>query len=75
MYICPIPPGNRVCDIGTNERANDSGVWNKSDIRIQIEDENLGLPPSSPLTYGREQVPYVFVGDGAFALKTYMMKP
>ena len=36
-------------DIGTKGRANDSGVWNKSDIRIQIEDENLGLPPPSPL--------------------------
>ena len=61
--------------IGTSGRANDSGVWNKSDVRIQIEDENLGLPPPSPLPYGREQVPYVFVGDDAFALTTNMMKP
>ena len=61
-------------DIG-NGRMNDSGVWNSYDIRKRIEDGNLGIPSPSPLPYGGIRVPYVFVGDDAFALKRYMMKP
>ena len=53
---------------------NDSGVWNASDMQKRIEDEDLGIPASKPLYFGWIKVPYVFVGDDTFALKTYMMK-
>ena len=62
-------------DIGSNGRMNDSGVWNASDMRKRIEDDDLGIPAPKPLPFGWIKVPYVFVGDDAFALKTYMMKP
>ena len=55
-------------DVGSNGRINDSGVWNCSDLRRKIEDDDLSIPSPTPL-------PYVFVGDDAFALKSYMMKP
>ena len=54
---------------------NDSGVWNASDMRKRIEDDDLGIPAPKPLPFGWIKVPYVFVGDDAFAVKTYMMKP
>ena len=60
--------------IGSNGRMNDSGVWNASDMRKRIEDDDLGIPAPKPLPFGWIKVPYVFIGDDAFALKTYMMK-
>ena len=62
-------------DIGSNGRMNDSGVWNASDMRENIEDDDLGIAAPKPLLFGWIKIPYVFVGDDAFALKTYMMKP
>ena len=62
-------------DIGSNGRMNDSGVWNNSDLRQRIENNDLSIPDPSPLPYGNVRIPLVFVGDDAFALKTYMMKP
>ena len=62
-------------DIGSNGRMNDWGVWNASDMRKRIEDDDLGIPAPKPLPFGWIKVPYLFVGDDVFTLKTYMMKP
>ena len=35
----------------------------------------MPMPEAKPLPYGLEKVPSVFIGDDAFALKKYMMKP
>ena len=62
-------------DIGCKGRSNDSGVWNNSELCTLFEEGKLGLPSPTPLLYGNKEVPYVLVGDEAFALKPYMMKP
>ena len=62
-------------DIGTNGRISDGGVWNKSSLSRGIETGEISLPKSKRLPYGAVEVPYVFLGDNAFALKTYLMKP
>ena len=63
-------------DVGSNGRMNDSGVWNSSDLRRKIEDDDLSIPSPTTVPYGCNRTPYVFVGDDAFALKSYnMMKP
>ena len=62
-------------DIDSNGRRNDSSVWNSSDLRRKIEDNCLNVPAPAPLPSGYIRIPYVFVGDDAFALKSYMMKP
>ena len=54
---------------------NDPGVWNSSDLRRKIEDNCLNIPDPIPLPLGYIKIPYVFVGDDAFVLKSYMMKP
>ena len=61
-------------DVGSNGRVNDSGVWNKTSLLQGIEDGTVILPNDEKLSNG-EDVPYVFLGDDAFALKRYMMKP
>ena len=59
----------------SNDRMNDFGVWNKSTPHKKIESNEMDLPQPAVLPYGETNVPYVFVGDDAFALKTFMMKP
>ena len=61
--------------VGSNGRMNDSGVWNSSDLRRKIEDDDLSIPSPTPLPYGCIRTPYVFAGDDAFVLKSYKMKP
>ena len=62
-------------DVGCNGRNNDGGVWNKSELHKCIEDGTIKLPKSETVTESHLNLPYVFLGDDAFALKTYMMKP
>ena len=62
-------------DIGTNGRANDGGVWNTSGIAKRIENGDAHLPKDDKLHKNSVVMPYVFLGDDAFALKRYMMKP
>lgn len=62
-------------DVGTNGRISDGGVWNKCGLAGAIEDDSLSIPPPKLLPNGTEPLPFVLVGDDAFALKPYLMKP
>ena len=61
-------------DVGTNGRVSDGGVWNKCSLAQKMNDNSLCLPPPKCLPLGKE-VPYVLIGDDAFALKPNFMKP
>ncbi|XP_046856153.1 protein ANTAGONIST OF LIKE HETEROCHROMATIN PROTEIN 1-like [Xenia sp. Carnegie-2017] len=62
-------------DIGTNGRVSDGGIWNKCGLALAIEDNKLSLPSPEYLAGCSECLPFVLVGDDAFALKLYFMKP
>lgn len=64
-------------DVGTNGRASDGTVWHKSDLKqaLTSAENPLNIPDATPLPGRRKNMPYVFTGDDAFALSTYMMKP
>lgn len=62
-------------DVGTNGRANDSGVLGRSHVTRLIENGNLNIPPPQLLTGRHADVPFVIVGDEAFPLKEYLVKP
>jgi len=62
-------------DVGSNGRVNDSGVWNNSSLLQSIQDGSVKLPKDDELAVSGVTLPYVFVGDDAFALKKFMMKP
>ena len=62
-------------DIGTNGRIYDGGVWNKCILAHAVKNKDLCLPEAKCLPYGVIKVLHVIVGDDAFALKEYMMKP
>ena len=62
-------------DVGKNGRASDGGVWSKCYLAKAINEGIISFPSPVCLPYGSNKIPYVFVGDEAFALKPYLMKP
>lgn len=62
-------------DLGCNGRISDGGVFANCSLSSALENNALNLPKPQPLK-GRNQVtPFVIVGDDAFPLRTYLMKP
>ena len=61
--------------VGTNRRMKYSGIWNKSSLCRAIKNREIGLPKPRVLPYCLEKILFLILGDDAFALKKYMMKP
>lgn len=62
-------------DAGANGRSSDGGVFNRTSFFTALTDNKLHLPAPSPLPERNEPVPYLLVGDDAFALTNNLMKP
>lgn len=62
-------------DIGCQGRISDGGVFRNTTLWQKLEQNKLSLPSDEPLPSKNEPVPYVFVGDEAFALSKHLMKP
>lgn len=54
---------------------NDGGIWVNCDFGTALEQRTADLPHPEPLPGGVEPFPFFFVGDEAFPLKSYMMRP
>ncbi len=63
-------------DIGSYGRLGDSGVFKESAMGKRLYREQLNLPPERPLPGTSEpRLPFVLVGDEAFALHTNLLRP
>ena len=62
-------------DISTNGRVADEGVFNRCSLLHCLEEWTLGIPQDKPLPFGEMPLPFVFLGDDAFALRPFVMKP
>ncbi|XP_034031411.1 protein ALP1-like [Thalassophryne amazonica] len=62
-------------DVGASGSGSDGGIIEGTDLKRCMEDGSIGLPPPSPLPGGDRPVGYYIVGDDAFQLKTWLMKP
>ncbi|XP_062592693.1 uncharacterized protein LOC134254164 [Saccostrea cucullata] len=62
-------------DVGANGASSDAGVFNRSGLEPSLRMGTLGLPPPDPLPNDDQDTPYFIVGDDAFPLRTYLMKP
>ena len=62
-------------DVRANGRCSDRGIWSNSNLSKQLEETSPDIPGPKKLTNRNSTTPYVFLGDDAFALKTYLMKP
>jgi hypothetical protein len=62
-------------DVGFNGRVSDGGIFARSSLREHLEKSELSVPSPKPLPDRQNAVPYVIVGDEAFPLKPYLLKP
>lgn len=62
-------------DIGACGRRSDGGVYSSSGFGQKFDNKEMNLPDAHPLSPGGIDVPYVMVGDEAFPLKNYIMRP
>ena len=62
-------------DVGAQGRASDASVWDRCNLHAYLEGDRLDIPQPSTLPFSTVKSPYVIVGDDAFPLKTYLMKP
>ena len=62
-------------DIDTPWSSSDSHIFPYSDLRRKIEDNTTGFPQAKSLVDQGPQMEYFIVGDDAFLLRKWMMKP
>jgi len=62
-------------DVGAEGRTSDAGVYNNCTLSRALENGTLGVPDSEQLPGTDFNCPYMLVGDDAFPLRTYLMKP
>ena len=63
-------------DVYGNGVQSDAQIWNASELKAGLlNGDIMGWPRPEPLPHDTEDVPYFLVGDDAFALRTYLMKP
>lgn len=64
-----------IVDIGAEGRQSDGGVFESSGLSHLLETNALHFPLPTRLNNMDLDFPYVLVGDEAFPLSTYMMRP
>ena len=62
-------------EVGSNGSASDAQVFNAGLLKKFIESGDINFPSSQPLPNDDKDMPYFIIGDDAFALRTWMMKP
>ena len=62
-------------DVGDTGRQSDGSVYNNSYLGHAIDNNLLSIPSLSKIKNSEKILPYVFIADDAFSLKTNMMKP
>ena len=62
------------CDVGSPGSASDCSVFNQT-LRPAVESGAVGFPDPEPLPDDDQPTPYFIIGDDAFPLRTWLMKP
>lgn len=62
-------------DIGAQGHCSDSTVFSESYFWKAISENRLEIPGEAPLPHTTTVVPYMFIADEGFPLKTNMMRP
>lgn len=61
--------------VGISGSNSHGGIFNKTGLCAATEGEYTGLQGPEPLTGDDAPLPYHIIGDDAFAMKTWLMKP
>ena len=75
MAVCDANYCFTLIDVGDAGRHSDGGVLSNSVFGQAMENNELSLPEDSEIDGISSPIPYFFVGDAAFPLKMYMLRP
>ena len=75
MAVCDAHYRFTLVDNGDAGCHSDGGVFSNLSVGQAIESESLAIPPPRALPGTSTVVPFVFVGDEAFPLRTNLMRP
>lgn len=64
-----------VVDVGAYGKNSDGGIFANSNLGRQLQTNRLRIPEDTELPRTTNKAPYVIVGDEAFPLKSYLMRP
>lgn len=62
-------------DAGSYGRNSNGGMFSNSIIGKKLHNKTLNIPEPTPLIENGKPLPCVFIGDEAFPLKTYLLRP
>lgn len=62
-------------DVGINGRVSDRGVLKKTEFYKRLNEGALNIPPPEKTTQDSDPLPFVYIGDEAFALRPDFLKP
>lgn len=62
-------------DVGANGSASDAQIFNQGELKDCILDSTIGFPPDDPIPNDDRPLPYYIIGDDAFPLRSWLMKP
>ena len=62
-------------NVGASVSSSDTQIFNRSKLNKRIENGTLGLPLPEPLGPGGPDLHYFLLGDDAFALVSWLVKP
>ncbi|KAM0736878.1 Protein ALP1-like [Formica fusca] len=75
MAVCDADYIFTLVDIGAFGSQSDGGVFKESTFGRALESGTMKLPADSPLPNTNSLFPHYFVGDEAFPLKFYILRP
>lgn len=62
-------------DVGAYGKSSDSAVFKDTSFYTNLIKNSLNIPNAKPLTDNGDNIPYVILGDEAFALHENLMRP
>ena len=75
MAVCDAQYYFTLVDIGDYGQHSDGGVLSHSNFGQAMENRTLSIPEPCNLPGTTTTLPFVFVGDAAFSLKPYILRP
>ncbi|XP_067950445.1 uncharacterized protein [Watersipora subatra] len=75
MAMCDAKYRFTYVDVGTPGRFSDGGTFGQSSLNAAMESGQLNIPSPTNLPGTSQPLPFVMVGDEAFPLKPWLMRP